>query len=212
MSRPIYPYREAAYTLVTGPTVEPITLAEAKLQARISDDASNALLRSYIQTARQTAEDTLGYGLYTQTWKLVLSAFAEVIPLPMALQLQNDGGASPSTAIVVTYYDPNGSLQTLSSSYYLVDTTRRPAGITRAPSYAWPSVQADRLTGPVMITYVVGWTTVAAIPERIKQGIRSYVTYLDLDRDGLEPNAKAAREAAEACWVDRMYWVPPSCD
>lgn len=202
----------AAYILVTGPAQEPITIAEAKLQARISDDASNTLLRSYIQTARQAAEDTLGYGLFTQTWKLELSAFAEIIPLPMALQLQNDSGASPSTAVVVTYYDPNGVLQTLATSQYLVDTTSRPARITRAPATAWPPLQMDRLTGVVIITYVVGWTTVAAIPERIKQGIRSYVTYLDLDRDGMEAGATNARASAEACWVDTVSWCPPHSD
>ncbi len=76
---------------------------------------------------------------------------------------------------------------------------------------AWPAVQADRLSGAVTITYVVGWSTVDAIPQRIKQGMRFYVTYLDLDRDGMEPNAMAAWNAAESSWTDKLYWSPP-CD
>lgn len=194
----------SSYVRVTGPVQEPITLAEAKAQARILDDNSNALLLSYIKTAREEAEGTLGYGLFTQTWKLELREFADVIPLPMALQLQS--------VTSVQYYDLLGALQTLSSAYYLTNQTSRPTALVRAPGMSWPSVQADRLNGVVTITYVVGWTAVANIPERIKQGIRSYVTYLDLDRAGVDLQvALAARQAAENCWTDRYYWYPPVC-
>ena len=66
------------------PTLEPITLAEAKAQTRITDDYSNELLLSYIRTARAEAEQHLGRGLLTQTWKLALESFADVMSLPMA--------------------------------------------------------------------------------------------------------------------------------
>lgn len=201
--------RGAAYVLVTPPAQEPITLDEAKAQARIADDYSNAIVQGYITTAREAAEEFLGYGLFTQTWRLELASFRDEIALPMALMLQNDAGATPSTAIAVQYYDTAGALTALPTNTYLVDAASRPARITRAPGMTWPSVQADRLAGCVLVTYVVGWTTVTAIPQRIKQGIRSYVTYLELDRDGLEPNAQAARAAAEACWTDRMFWTAP---
>lgn len=191
-----------AYALVTGPAQEPITIDEARRQARIVGEESDGLLRSYIVTAREAAEQKLRRALYTQTWRYDVQEFDEVMPLPMAAPLQS--------VTHVKYYDTTGTLQTLSSSYYELDTMRRPAGIVRAADVSWPALQADRRVGLVQVTYVVGWTTIALIPERIKQGIRMYVTYLDADRDGMETQAGQARAAAEACWSDRLYYIPPS--
>lgn len=189
-----------AYALVTGPAQEPITLDEARRQARIVGEDSDTLLRSYIVTARQEAETTMRRALFTQTWRHDLEEFEEVMPLPMAALLQS--------VAHVKYYDTDGVLQTLSASYYEVDTLATPGRIVRAPDVSWPALQADRRTGRVQITYVAGWATVASIPEKIKQGIRMYVTYLDADRDGMDAQATAARESAAACWSDVVHWVP----
>lgn len=183
------------------PAVEPLTLAEAKAQARITDTQSDNVLLSYIKTARDAAEQSLGRGLVTQTWQAGLPDFADVIWLPMAAPLQS--------VTSVTYYDSDGTLQTLATSYYTVDTLSRPGRIVRAANQCWPAVQCDRLDSAVLITYVVGWTTPALVPERIKQGLRTYVTYLDADRDGLTAQAQAALDAAEACWIDKVYHLPP---
>lgn len=190
-----------AWTLVTGPAQEPISLAEAKAQARITDDNSNTLLASYIATAREAAETYLGRGLYTQTWKLSLDWFANEIQLPRAAPLQS--------ITHVKYYDSDGVQQTLATSYYDTDTVAEPGTVVLKADQTWPSVQSDRRNKRVEITYVIGHAAVSAIPEIIKQGIRLYVTYLDLDRDGMEENANKAREAAERCWSDRVYWTPP---
>jgi hypothetical protein len=142
-------------------------------------------------------------GLLTQTWALSLRRFADVIWLPRAAPLQND----VTTAPVVQYYDTAGVLQTLASTSYVVDTTSRPGRIVRAPSQSWPAVQSDRLGGAVLVTYVVGWTSAALIPERIKQGLRIYVTWLDGNRDGMDGDHCAA---AEACWNDRVEVILPT--
>lgn len=194
-----------AWSLVTGPEVEPITLDEAKGQARISDNASDSLIESYIITAREAAESYMGRGILTQTWKLVLDRWANIIPLPMAAPLQN----AVSTAPTITYYDSDGVQQTLSTSVYAVDTVSRPGTISLAPDQSWPDLQCSRLNGNVEITYVVGWTSADLVPERIKQGIRQYVTYLDADRDGMEVRALDALQAAERCWSDRIWWTAP---
>lgn len=191
-----------AWTRTVEPTTEPITLAEAKQQARITDDNSNALLLSYIKTARGAAEDHLGRGLFTQTWKFMLDDWANIIPLPMAAPL--------ASVTSVKYYDADGVLQTLATSVYDTDTVSRPGRVVLKPSQSWPTVQSERRNGRIEIVYVVGWTTQALIPEAIKQGIRMYVTYLDLDRDGMEEGARRAREAAERCWTDRIVWTPPT--
>lgn len=193
-----------AWALVTGPTQEPITLAEAKAQARITDDHSNSLLLAFIKTAREEAERLMGRGLYTQTWKLTLDWWPTVIPLPMAGPLQS--------VTHVKYYDADGVQQTLATSYYDTDTLSLPGRVVLKPEQSWPTLQSDRRNGRIEIQYVVGSSTIADIPETWKQGIRAYVTYLDLDRDGMEDGASRARKAAEACWRDIVYWVPPTWD
>ena len=190
----------AEWILVTEPLVEPITLVEAKQHARISHTTEDALLDAYIRTARATAEDYMARGILTQTWKLTLETWADRIWLPMAAPLQS--------VTSVKYYDPAGVQQTLATTVYAVDTVSRPGRIVRGVNQAWPALQPDRLMGAVEITYVVGWTTLALIPERIKQGCRMFVTYLDCDRDGLTEYGAQARRAAEACWDDRVRYIP----
>lgn len=200
---------KASWLRTVEPTQEPITLQEAKQHARILYNNDDATIFRFVCTARDAAEEALGRGLLTQTWQLALESFAEVIYLPMAAPLQNDSGASPSTALIVQYYDSTGALQTLATSGYVVDATSRPASVTRAPGTCWPSLQCDRQSARVLIAYVVGWTSIALIPERIKQGIRTYVAYLDCDREGLEENAARALASAKSCWSDKVTWIDP---
>ena len=189
------------YTRTVDPTREPIALDEAKAQARITDTHSDALLASYITAARDKAEEILGYGLYTQTWRADFEEWDEAFPLPMCRTLQS--------VTSVKYYDVNGTLQTLSATYYETDTLARPVRLVRASAMSWPTLQADRRIGRIQITYVVGWSAVTSIPEQIKQGLRLWVTYLDADRDGRDPQALAAQTAALACWTDRLYGMDP---
>lgn len=191
--------RDAIWARTVAPELLPITIDEAKLQGRVIQIGEERLWLSYIGVAADIAEQYMGRGLLTQTWKLGLSGFADMIWLPMADPLQS---------VTVQYYDTAGALQTLGASIYQVDTMSRPGRILRAPNQVWPAVQSDRVS-PVQITYVVGWTSPALIPESIKQGIRSYVAYLAMDREGAEmfgstALADAARTAAHNCWGDRV--------
>lgn len=186
------------WTLTTAPVLWPITLDEAKQQTRITDTAQDALLTSYIKTATQEAEDYMARGLLTQTWTLMLQDWADLIWLPMAAPLQS--------VTTVKYYDTAGVLQTLASTVYTVDTVSRPGKIGRGPSQVWLPLQGDRRTGRIEIVYLVGYTAISQVPERIKQGIRLYVGALAMNREGIDD---ASRTAAESCWSDRVFWKPP---
>ncbi len=192
-------------SLITAPTFEPISLQEAKDQARIVQTQGDANVYRYIRTAREAAEEFMNRGLVTQTWQLGLWAFDEENYLPRAHPLQNGTLTKP----VVQYYDVDGVLQTLAEANYLVDTYSRPGKISRAPGYAWPPVQADRRAPSVLITYTIGWTTAALVPERIKQGLRLYIAWLDRDRDGSEPGGDLALVRAQACWTDVLSYIEP---
>jgi uncharacterized phiE125 gp8 family phage protein len=188
------------------PAVPAVTLREMKDHARITQTQGDATLQRYINAATDAAEQYMNRGLVTQTWTLTLRWFADVMYLPMAAPLQN----GVSTAPVVQYYDTAGVLQTLATTYYDVDTVSRPGRILRKANISWPALQSGKLGGRVVITYVVGWTDPALIPEKIKQGIRIYVSWLDADRDGMDPNGERGRQAAESCWSDQVYAIEPT--
>jgi len=198
----------AAWRLVTAPAVEPLSIAEARLQCRVEVGDEDAILREAIVGSRQDAEEYLNRGVITQPWSLALGDWFDVIPLPMAAPLQNDPDATPSTAPVVTYYAADGTLTTLASSAFLVDVVSEPGRLLRAPNRVWPALQSDRQQR-VFITYTVGWTAPHLVPQRIRDGIAVMVRARYERQTGDE--WKRSVSAAQACWAaSRVYWTPPS--
>jgi len=195
-------------TVEPDPAKEPVTLGEAKAQVRQTLTTEDTYITALIVAARNRAEAYLSRGLYTQTWKLVQDRWSDAIWLPNAAPLQNDAAANPSTAPVVKYYDDAGVLQTLATSAYVVDTSSEPGRIVLAPYQIWPVLQATR-AGAVEVTYVVGWTTVAAIPQAIKLGIQLLIAHWYANRGDHSGNVP---EDVAAVWAPyRTYWRPPLC-
>jgi uncharacterized phiE125 gp8 family phage protein len=63
----------------------------------------------------------------------------------------------PLQAIVsITYYDDTGTLQTLDSSQYIVDTYSKPARVVPAPNTTWPATQQSRINC-VEVTFRCGY-------------------------------------------------------
>ncbi|UBR49814.1 hypothetical protein KF947_21300 [Halomonas sp. FeN2] len=56
-------------TLVEPPSVEPVSVAEAKVQAVIEHDEHDDMVSRLIMAARQEAEQITGRALITQTWR-----------------------------------------------------------------------------------------------------------------------------------------------
>src|SRR4051794_4197557 len=60
---------------ITPPSVEPVTLAEAKLHCKVDFTDDDALITSLIAAARMVCETRLRQALVTQTWVLYLDSF-----------------------------------------------------------------------------------------------------------------------------------------
>lgn len=157
--------------LVSGPILEPITLAQAKAQCRV--DASftddDALFAIYISAARQLAEKITRRAFFNQIWQRALDNFPlaasfDYTPSPsdkwnwpvyggMWNRLTIDlplGRAQRVTAI--TYQDVNGDTVTLDSTQFYADLTSEPCRITPANGFVWPW-QGTYLPGSVQIVY-----------------------------------------------------------
>ena len=68
-------------TLVEPPTVEPVSVAEAKVQAVIEHDVHDEMVSRLIMAARQEAEQITGRALITQNWRQRGSSNGDAVEL-----------------------------------------------------------------------------------------------------------------------------------
>lgn len=168
-------------TVTSAPSLEPVTLEEAKLFCRIDSPDFDGVLSREITAARQHFERITGRAVVTQTWRLTMDRFPGGCQSPVT-----DGdqfvlpGGRVASVTSITYVDTDESTQTMSASDYRVDTDQIPCRIEPAFGEVWPS--ALEITGSVKVTYVVG-VAVTAVPAEYKQAILHAVAY-SYDRPG----------------------------
>ncbi len=169
-------------TLVTAPSVEPLTLAEAKAHLRVFVDDENTLIESLIVAARVHVENFTHRALISQVWDLKLDGFScDEIYLPMAPLLT-------ATPPVVTYTDQNGDSQTWSSSYYTVDAPAGPHArkgrIFRNYQQIYPITR--RIQNAVSIRFYAGYgTTAASVPEPLKAAMKLLIGHWYRSREAV---------------------------
>lgn len=162
-------------TVVTAPTVEPVTLAEAKKQLEISqsDTAHDDQLTLLIQAAREQWEHDTDSCCLTQTLSVTLEEWEDdEIYLPKR----------PVQSITsITYYDTANTQQTLSTSVYSLDAACR--AVRLKYMQIWPPI-VDRWDA-VTVTYVAGYTSTTTVPAIVKQAILLLVGHYFENRDQL---------------------------
>lgn len=187
-----------SYKIITAITTEPVMLAEARLQVKLTTDDStteDALLTAWITAARELAEQFTGRALAPQTLEMAMDEFPsddDVIDL-----------ALPPVATItsVKYTDTAGVEQTIAASAYalsLYGDARR-----LAPTYGnyWPITQD--IPDAVRILYVTGYT---ATPKAVKAAILLMVAWLNENRgdsmvpDDIQPPAAKALLGTVKIW------------
>lgn len=134
-------------TLVAPPTVEPVSVAEAKVQAIIEHDEHDDMVSRLIMAARQEAEQITGRALITQTWRQRGSSNGSAVELRRWPVLE-----------VVSVSDDRGELPESEWVAELGDS---------------PVVEpVDRFDGVVTVIYKAGYgTDPEAVPAPIRQWI-----------------------------------------
>lgn len=143
--------------LITAPTVEPVTLAQAKQHLGVIVANDDAMILRHIVAARRHAEQYTGRRLCTQTWEYTRDEFpcgAMELPYPPVASVTS-----------LKYIDANGAEQTLSPSLYQVDTVAEPARIAPAYGESWPDARCQ--FNAVTVRFVCGYGLTAAVPEDI---------------------------------------------
>lgn len=127
--------------VVTKPTVEPVTLAEAKAHCRVDATADDAYIATLIQTAREWVESYLDRQLIHTELEMSLEEFPESdeeIDLPRPPMAT----AAGKTAVAVTYTLSTQATASLASNTFRIDRHATPGRIYPLYGQNWP---ADRL-------------------------------------------------------------------
>jgi len=155
--------------VVAPPSVEPVTLVEAKLHCKVDVTTDDDLITALIVAAREEIERRTWRALITQTLELILSDWpgADRIELPRA----------PLQSITsVKYKDKDGNETTWDSANYLAGTDSVPGVLALAWNASWPSVDLYPVE-PIRIRFVAGYGLAASVPTSLKQAVLLLVAH-----------------------------------
>jgi uncharacterized phiE125 gp8 family phage protein len=173
-----------APVLISAPTLDPVTLAEAKNHLRVDSDDEDTFIEALVTAATAHLDGhsgVLGRALVTQTWRQDFDGFSDALRLPLF----------PVASIThVKYYDADNALQTLSSSVYSLFVDGGGAYVALAPDQEWPSSYSR--VDAVAVTYVAG-LAVGSVPMPIKAAILLMVGDLYANRETAQVGSVASK-------------------
>ncbi|MEN9807763.1 MAG: hypothetical protein RL756_2283 [Pseudomonadota bacterium] len=183
------------WKVIAEPTVEPVSLSEAKLHLRVDGSTEDALITRLITAAREECEQATDRSISAQTILLTLDGFAAGdIVLPRG----------PVTSVThVKYKNESGTLITLSSAAYIFDDSGVMPALRLPYGGTWPVTLVEPQA--VQITYAAGWAA-NVCPSALKQWIMLRVGSLFENRE-----ADSDRPAMESPFAQRIIdrWRVP---
>lgn len=192
-------------TLTSAPAEEPVTTAELKLWLRQEETDDDTLIASLGAAARSLVEKLCGRQLVTASWRLSLDSFPwpggwqyleapMVYPDPHTIRIPK---APLQSVASVQYYDLGGTLQTLASTVYDVDTATDPGRILLAMNQVWPVARLR--PGAVRVNFTAGYGAASAVPESLKTAIKVAAAWLYENRgEAFDPTSARLPLAVES--------------
>lgn len=153
--------------LITAPTSDPVSVADAKDRLRVDDTDDDVKLAAYIKAATRHAEHFTGRAFIEQTWEMTLDTFpANEIEIKKPPLIE---------VVSIKYDDADGNEQTVDPSTYTVDTVNEPGWVLPTSTGTWPTT----FTGinSVRIRFRAGYLDTgnspptANVPDDIKHAI-----------------------------------------
>lgn len=182
-----------AYKVTSGPTTEPITLAEAKEWLKIHPDVSedDELVRALIATVRTWAERSTGQALLTQTIQEVWDYATQCLCL------------SIGPLISVTsfeYKNSHGAYGVLDSSNYTVDNVSNPGRVVINDAGLLPTINIwPTYPNAIRITYTAGVATPSAVDANVKTAMLLMLRLMYDNREDM-PLGKETSVFARTAW------------
>lgn len=152
--------------LITAPTFQPITLADAREASRISSSIQDRELGSWINEAVARLQQETWRQFCTATYSMKFQEFTEEMHLPR-----------PPLASVtsITYFDSAGDEQTLSADIYDVVTDQTPGLVRLAYQQSYPATR--RHFDDITVTFVCGWPE-DELPTWVEKSTKYLVAHL----------------------------------
>lgn len=176
----------------SAPTVEPISLADAKLQLRVDSDltADDTLITMLIGAARRYAEAFTGRSFISQGWRLTMDSFpgpslmgvpwGQPYSIPAHAVLLERGPVLSLSSIIYTAMD--GTPTTMPAGQYVMDPSGPVPRVTPVFGAIWPIALPQ--IGAVQVNYTAGYGTAATdVPEGIRHWLLMRVSTLYNNRE-----------------------------
>lgn len=151
--------------VITGPTAEPLTLAEARSQVKVTDADSDAKLAALIFAAREWAQGQSRRILMQQTLEYYLHVFPSCeIRLPVG----------PVQSITSVKYRNTSNVEvTLAAAAYDTDLKTPVPVIAPAYGYTWPDTY-DRYNA-VTVRFVAGYADQAPELHTVREAMLMWI-------------------------------------
>lgn len=180
---------------ITEPAIEPVTVAEAKLHAHIDHSVQDAIIESWIKSARIMAEGYQRQVYISRIMEMSFDSFPHsIFDIPYAPLIQ---------VISIKYFDLNNTEYTLyydgtnpvttteeggdepsTNSDFIIDINGNPGRISLAYNTIWPVVTL-RPIDAVRVRFAAGYgLETSDIPENVRDAIMLYCTYRNENRAG----------------------------
>lgn len=208
--------------VITAPTIEPATLAEAKVHLRVADSftADDAYITALITAAREYCEYRTDKAFLEQTlewcvdyWPAVYlpSGYARPVNYSNAIELPR---AKPLQSVSsLTYKDSGGVITTMVlNTDYIADTDSEPGRILPPYGQTWPSF-TPWPANAIRIRYVAGETTSPlSFPQCLVQAMYLLIGHWYENREGVSIGQNVTIESKAIVFaVDALLgvYVPP---
>ena len=189
-----------------GPSVEPVTVAEAKSHLRVDTSDDDTYIGTLITAAREWVEAYLDRTLVHTQWRMRLERFPTDSQYPIELPRPPVVSSGTATAVTITYTPSAGaSTVTLDATEYRVDRQATP-GVCR-PLYGqtWPSHLVDQ--NSTTVTWWAGYSSDGtSVPAPVKSAILMLVAHLWRNREMTAEAALSEVPMGTKALLDTIRW------
>lgn len=180
---------------ITEPSIEPVTVAEAKLHAHIDHSVQDTIIASWIKSARIMAEAYQRQIYISRIMEMSFDCFPRspiIIPYAPLIQLISIKYFDSDNVEYTLYYDGTNPVTTTEEGGdepstnldFIIDINGNPGRISLAYAATWPVVTL-RPIDAVRVRLAAGYGLEAAdVPENVKDAIMLYCTYRNENRAG----------------------------